>query len=172
MINKDTAIRTVKQKRSDSPNSFRTCYVFKCASEDCNMEVIIRNTHLKISRGMCQFHRSILARKRPYEKLYNTLKNKAKKANVNIDLTYEEFLKYTEIKNCHYCSDNINWSEFGGNYNYYLDRKDNTIGYITYNCVVCCGICNHTKGNRFTYNEFLKIGKCINEIKFNRKKTK
>lgn len=169
-MNKENAIRIEKRKRTDS-NSYRTHYIFKCIKEDCNNEVSIRSGYLNESTGMCYIHRSILRRIRPFEKLYNTLKLKANNG-IQVDLTYEEYLRFTKIPNCHYCYDLINWTEYSKGYNYNIDRKDSYKGYSLDNCVVCCGICNFTKSNRFTYNEFVKIGNVIKDIKIERKKMK
>lgn len=48
---------------------------------------------------------------------------------------------------------------------YNLDRKDNSKGYSIKNCVVCCTVCNLTRGNRFTYEQFLEIGKLLSELR-------
>jgi hypothetical protein len=76
------------------------------------------------------------------------------------------FLEFTNIKNCHYCNGDINWSEyqsinFQKSQAYNLDRKDNNLGYTKDNCVVCCGRCNLSKGDRFTYDNWKQIGEVI-----------
>lgn len=78
-------------------------------------------------------------------------------------LSYEEFLTFTRIPECHYCGAVIPWHPkmAGKNNAYYLDRKDNDKGYTTDNCVVCCSRCNWAKANRFTYEEWVYIGKAI-----------
>lgn len=74
-------------------------------------------------------------------------------------LTYEEFLKFTCIHQCHYCHAPITWAEYnargvGIRSRYNLDRKDNAQGYFKQNLVVCCKRCNWSKGNRYTYAEW------------------
>jgi len=90
-------------------------------------------------------------------------------------ITYSDILDFVKIKNCHYCSEEIIWYPHGtcngkqvsGAYN--LDRKDNSIGYTKDNCVVCCAICNYFKGDRFSYDEMLEIGKTFRRLKEARK---
>ena len=97
--------------------------------------------------------------KRPYEWLYNTMVSSRKAS----DLTYEEFVEFTAITECHYCSFPIHWSKHNneGSRAYNLDRKDNKLGYIKGNLVVCCIRCNVAKMNHFTYDEFVQLGKVI-----------
>ena len=111
-------------------------------------------------------------RGRPYEWLYGCLTRNAKLRKRKIDIRYEDFVKFCDIKTCHYCEAPVLWKEYsyagysGAAYN--LDRKDNSLGYLLSNVVVCCTRCNISKGNRFTYEEWLQIGKLIKCL--NRKK--
>ena len=41
--------------------------------------------------------------KYPYKKIYNKVLKCAKDKKLDVDLTYEEFVDFTKIKNCHYC---------------------------------------------------------------------
>ena len=47
-------------------------------------------------------------------------------------------------------------------------RKDNDIGYVKNNLVVCCWECNRLKSDRFTYKEFIKLSPILKEIMQNR----
>lgn len=76
-----------------------------------------------------------------------------------INLTLEEYYEFSKIPNCHYCNKTIPW--FSRSRAYYLDRKDNNIGYSVENCVVCCTRCNLSRGRRFTYEEWIQIGSLI-----------
>jgi hypothetical protein len=76
----------------------------------------------------------------------------AKYRGLVFDLTMEQFRTLTS-SNCHYCGSkpaqkihkNIT---FNGDYIYNgIDRVDNTLGYMTENCVPCCKICNIAKRN-------------------------
>jgi hypothetical protein len=102
-----------------------------------------------------------------YRELYNNLTRNAKRAQCGLLLSFEEFLSFTTIENCHYCGVKISWKPRSkpraAKYN--LDRKDNSMGYSKHNCVVCCSFCNYTKGDRFTYSQFLKIGELIRGFK-------
>lgn len=107
--------------------------------------------------------------KRPFESIYNGLSNDHRR--IPVDLTYEEYLEFTKIPDCHYCEDGIPWSPYGclnGKFisrAYYLDRKDNSLGYSAANCVVCCTECNKMRSNRFTYEEFCQIGEALKQIR-------
>jgi hypothetical protein len=101
-------------------------------------------------------------KKRPYEWLYNTLKLTGKEVN----LSYEQFLEFTNILTCHYCDALITWEPHSADSEYRsraynLDRVDNDKGYSKENCVVCCARCNRSKADRFTYREWLEIGRVI-----------
>jgi len=74
-------------------------------------------------------------------------------------------------KKCHYCKieegDFIQiWGKFYGGKRGKLevDRKDNKKGYNEENCVLSCPICNCAKSDKFTYEEFKKMGDAIKEI--------
>jgi hypothetical protein len=96
---------------------------------------------------------------RPFEALHNVLISRSAQRPIEVLLSYEDFLRFTKIKKCHYCSADITWDERGQRYN--LDRKDNALGYSKENCVVCCLECNYIKGARFTYEQMLQIGALI-----------
>ena len=96
---------------------------------------------------------------KPFEALYNVLRSRSAQRPVAVDLSFEEFLVFTDTKECHYCSTDILWDERGQRTN--LDRKDNNLGYTKENCVVCCRECNVVKGARFTYEQMLQIGELI-----------
>ena len=83
-------------------------------------------------------------------------------------------------RKCHYCG--IAESEFSRIWGkqFYggikrgqileIDRKDNSLEYDMANCVLACAICNMAKSDKFTYDEFLKVGDVIREIWGKRKK--
>jgi hypothetical protein len=96
---------------------------------------------------------------RPFESRYNSLISVNKERN-NVNLTYEEYIEFTKIKNCHYCNVPMNWHPYHMT-GYYLDRKDNSLGYSVDNCVVCCARCNEAKSDHFTYDEWKQIGNLI-----------
>ena len=108
---------------------------------------------------------------RPYEALYNVLLAEAHRGSrdIPVQLSYDEFVKFTCEKTCHYCGGNVVWAfrirhkEYVGTN---IDRKDNTLGYSVDNCVVCCGSCNRTKGDRYTYEEFLIIAHGLRLVQY------
>jgi len=78
--------------------------------------------------------------------------------------------------NCHYCGIEEEdffqiWGKFYGGKRRKLevDRKDNKKSYNEENCVLICPICNSAKSDRFTYEEFKKVGKVIKEMWLSRK---
>ena len=80
----------------------------------------------------------------------------------------KDFVKFTCEKTCHYCGAELMWNAIGrqhrGGTN--LDRKNNALGYSVDNCVVCCGSCNRTKGDRYTYEEFLILSHGLRLVQY------
>ncbi len=100
-----------------------------------------------------------LSQKRPFESTYNALVRRAGDREIGVELTYEEFLRFTTVNQCHYCDGTVQWFPYrnrqrGGGAPYNLDRRVNTEGYKVSNLVVCCARCNYGKGDRFTYEEW------------------
>lgn len=114
--------------------------------------------------------------KEPYRWLYTTLQTSARKHGKEFQLTFSEFLEFVNVKVCHYCGTLITWPERSRYLNdrqdktlrsksaYYLDRKDNSVGYTKNNCVVCCPLCNGIKGNKLTYSEMVLLGNGVSQI--------
>ena len=145
-------------------------YVFNCIK--CNKEISFLNADLHRMSGRCRscadkdtaLLSSIHNRIRPYEALYNKFRYDRQRTNTECDITYDEFLEFVKIRECHYCKAGIYWAECSIGKNgqkYNLDRKDNTKGYLKNNLVVCCWDCNEVKSNRFSYEQFLVIGDLI-----------
>lgn len=95
------------------------------------------------------------------------LKKQKRRKQKSFNLTFNEFLEFTKIKNCHYCNSPIKWVKHTGKgcYRYNLDRKDSSKGYSKQNCVVCCKRCNYMKGSEFSYKEFKEVVKLINTMR-------
>jgi hypothetical protein len=120
--------------------------------------------NVKCSRSEAARKGGLARRKRPFESLYNSLVYTSKSRHIELSLTYEDLLSFVGTPDCHYCGGVIGWhpyysSRAGVSTN--LDRKDSGQGYSKENCVVCCSRCNLGKGDRFTYEEWLEIGKVI-----------
>jgi hypothetical protein len=121
-----------------------------------------------LKRRQCRGCRMRHRRKRPYESLYNAFVQKASK-RYSVSLSYDEFLRFTEITECHYCGDKIDWLRWQTKRNgvpyrglaYNLDRKDNNEPYTISNVVVCCARCNRAKNRDFSYEEWRQIGNLI-----------
>ena len=100
-------------------------------------------------------------RKRPYEVNYNSLVQRARHP---VLITYEQFVSFTQINECHYCGVPIVWAEYrhkGAGTASNLDRKDNNRPYEFDNIVVCCRRCNYAKNVHFTYDEWKQLGEVI-----------
>ena len=142
-------------------------YVFRCRS--CPAEIRSRRAYRAKHSGLCvpcSNRRSLPAaqearRLRPYESVWNYLKSQ----DPQCDLTYEAFLVFTEQAKCHYCAGPLAWEPFGKATTFNLDRKDNARGHVEGNLVVCCGDCNKTKGDRFTYAEFVRLAPVLKAIR-------
>lgn len=87
--------------------------------------------------------------------------------------TLRDKLYKREGRRCHYCrikeEDFIRiWGKFYGGKTrgrkLEIDRKDNQKGYTEENCVLVCPICNNAKSDKFTDEEFRKLGGVIREI--------
>ncbi len=114
----------------------------------------------------CIGHRRRLDRiyKRPFEWIFHKLIQVSH--GLQVTITYEDFLEFTAVSECHYCGAKIIWVGFPGrnipgSYAYNLDRKDNAVGYVKEKLVVCCKRCNRSKSSSFTYEEWVAIGNII-----------
>lgn len=168
MLNIKDVIR-VERDKTDRYNIL----IFKCSN--CSNEIRTRKTFLKLHPGIC---RSCSCKKtikiaqlsnrlRPFEAKYNIFKYKCPET----DISYDDYLEFTKIPNCHYCEQTMPWQPFGeNNPGFWLDRKDNNLGHLNGNLVVCCGVCNKTKRDEFTYEEFLQLAPVLKKIRENRNK--
>lgn len=173
MLHIENAIRVDEYLPKSRVLSGRTpirTYIFQCV---CGKEVKSRNSYLKRHSGKCRKcnGKEILKTKaipvirlRPYESIYNYLKSQDKKC----DISYEDFVGFAGITECHYCGENITWKEHGQASTINLDRKDNRLPHIKENLVVCCGDCNRTKGDRFSYEEFMLLSPVLKQIRRSR----
>lgn len=134
-------------------------YYFSCSV--CEVEISSQHSYLPKHSGMCP---SCVRKGPKFIAAYGQLLGNKHKRRVDVELTYEEFFRLCEIETCHYCYEPINRTVKRGEKGYRgycLDRKDNDLSYTMDNCVPCCWRCNQTKGNRFTYEQFMKISEVI-----------
>src|SRR5208282_5259423 len=133
---------------------------------DCGGDPIVSAHNLRSRRSNgCE---RCKGRLRPYEWLFRKLIRSAAKRRVSCSLTYQQFVTLIQVSHCHYCNIPIAWEPFSrwgkrGSQSYSLDRKNNRRGYTRHNCVVCCVRCNLSKGDRFTYREWVEIGRVIRQ---------
>jgi|688.fasta_scaffold1280050_2 hypothetical protein len=90
------------------------------------------------------------------------LKKDIEKFNTILDFSINE-LKNRLKDSCFYCGETKS--------NRGLDRKDNNIGHTLQNTLVCCELCNMTRGNRYSVEEMTLLGKVIKKIKDSRNET-
>lgn len=85
----------------------------------------------------------------------------AKKRDYCWEITIEQYAIL--MKNpCHYCGYALDETGVG------LDRKDNAQGYKPDNVVPCCGSCNTTRSDNYSYAEMLILAETIKTIKAKR----
>ena len=151
---------TVLRRKFPNDNGNNVRWECKC---DCGNVIIVRSGNLNNNRTKsCGCLHRDKVRKRPYYHIYALLKRRKRYAKFNpskktCHLTFHQFLKFVEIKTCHYCGERIQWEVYSGRYGNRhqsnLDRKDNNVGYTKKNCVVCCPRCNQMK-RTLSYQEF------------------
>lgn len=94
-------------------------------------------------------------------KMLSAYKCKDKKKGFNTTITKEYLEDIIYNKKCIYCGDTENIG---------LDRIDNSRGHEIGNVVPCCYECNVARGDNFSFEEMMEIGKVIKKIKENRQK--
>ena len=101
-----------------------------------------------------------------FNKIFRGYQTRASQRSLSFTLSEKEFRKLTKLS-CHYCGQKpkqiVKHKEDYGTYIYNgIDRVDNTIGYISSNCVPCCKDCNFMK-RKLPVDEFIKHIKKIYE---------
>ena len=102
-------------------------------------------------------------------RVHNERKNSKK---IKIVVIREDFIKWydNQEKNCYYCSKTLAELKLNVKDPFYknrlsIDRKDNDKDYELKNMVLACYRCNTIKGDYFTEQEMLEIGKIIKNRK-------
>lgn len=171
MLDRDNAHR-VDTRRNPSGSTYKTFY-FYCREEGCGLEISSQISHLKKHSGLCTKHSQ---KGEPYNHIITELKKSCSRKNRECTITLEEFKTLIEVPECTYCKVPLNFNKHTRDENSkplsrasQLDRKNNDLGYTLDNVVLCCWDCNRLKSNRFTYEEFLLLGKVMTEIMLKRK---
>ena len=141
----------------------------------CGTTKKVEDTNLRNgSSSSCGCLRLEQQRLRPFEALYNKTKRLSRYHGIAWSLSYAGFIRITKQSVCHYCKRMLIWKPYShgsgkayGPYN--LDRKDNRKGYNKSNVVACCGVCNHTKRDEFSYKEFMLLAPILQQIRERRK---
>lgn len=143
----------------------RAAWLVRCA---CGLERPVRAENLRkgntrsCGRKGCVVHGSVrrvladsLAAKR---QTFRGYRNHASARELPFELTLSRFLKICS-QPCHYCGlqpSNTTVNRYGyGDWTYNgIDRKNNDKGYVNYNVVACCRVCNRAK-NAMSYKDFV-----------------
>lgn len=136
---------------------------------ECGQKKVVKSANLRngstLSCGCLHRERVSAARRGvPFGVTYKQLIRSASKRGYEVQVTFGEFLEFTKLLSCHYCAAPIPWRPHCSEA-YFLDRKDNNIGYLRDNLVVCCPRCNHAKGDRFTYDEWVCMTSALRAYK-------
>jgi DNA-directed RNA polymerase subunit RPC12/RpoP len=147
----------------------RWIYFYQCI--ECGKEIGYTKDHLVERSGCCRSCASRISRPRPkgrpFGSLYSRVLKSASNRKLPCTLTYESFLKFTDVYKCHYCGSPILWSEYAGkgkSQAYNLDRKDNELGYTEDNVVVSCAICAWIKNRFLTYQDMMLLSPILKRI--------
>ena len=108
---------------------------------------------IKVKQRTSKYNKTIRARAVFLSSAYKKID--LNKNHLN-NITSEFLLNEIFTSFCVYCGTNSNLG---------CDRIDNTKGHLIENVVAACGDCNIMRGNRFTYEEMLIIGKTIAYVK-------
>jgi len=143
---------------------------YQCECSCGNIVPVLSSSLQTENTKSCGCLRRDMHRLRPFEAAYRQAQRHiAYFSDWTLELTFEEFLVFVQQKVCHYCGDAIQWVEFpvkDQKVGYNLDRKDNSRGYTKDNVVACCKVCNYTKGDRFTYEEFLILAHGLRLVQY------
>lgn len=102
-------------------------------------------------------------KKQPYRRSpkgrYIYSKHAAKTRNIEFSLTRQEYISVVGSASCFYCQGSLPVTGSG------LDRVDSSVGYTKNNVVPCCGRCNWTKGDRWTFAQFCEFIPILRKLK-------
>ena len=81
--------------------------------------------------------------------MFHTLKISARRRNIEVTISLEQFRAIRWGASCVYCSGPLPVAGSG------IDRKDNTKGYVEGNCIPCCKVCNKIKGPYLSFDDMM-----------------
>lgn len=90
---------------------------------------------------------------------YTALKGMAKYRKKEFCITFEEYSKIVENKNCFYCDKSLPEAGHG------LDRIDSSLGYTINNVVPSCKECNTIKMDTVSHTEMIEIAKLLKTLR-------
>jgi len=141
------AVKELSQKH-------RKVFLWLCKCDCGKDHITARYNLIRGDSRSCGCYRSditkIRERMQPYQALYNIVVKRAEKRKISFELSYEEFVDFTNTCACYYCGDEVKWTKFNTGKNpkaYNLDRINSSKGYSKDNCHVCCFACNMFKGS-------------------------
>lgn len=108
----------------------------KCRAEGCSTET-------SGIEHYCSKHRGLSINRR-----FTSLKHKAGRKGIELDISLYDYEVLLSSNSCHYCGGPLPKTGHG------LDRVDSSKGYTKDNVVVCCYGCNTLKMDRFSYLQF------------------
>lgn len=145
---KEKRIRVAKFSRKKKNVKYITCPF-------CDKEIHIWDSEDGVLEDMCGFSK-IKRNVSSVEKVkqrYISLQRRAKKRNMEFNLTIEYIEDILKPKDCYYCH---KYTE-----NITIDRKDNNRGYTIDNTVPACKRCNTLKSNWITEEQMRRIIKLL-----------
>lgn len=132
-------------------------YCWKCSC-DCGNETVVSGSHLrKNAIKSCGCGHIFPNKEGVFNDLLRIYKRNARTRKLSFELTKEEFRKLVN-GDCYYCGVEPSQTHYSrrrhSKYIYNgIDRVDNNKGYLTENCISCCGLCNYMRRNK-TQKEF------------------
>lgn len=139
-------------KRNDNKSGHRT----EC--KECQ-SLNLRNHYKENKLSKLEKQKLYQIKNHHIKKYRDYQRNDLNKFNTNLNFSIDN-LKIRLKESCFYCGDSVN--------NRGLDRIDNKKGHLLENTIVCCELCNMTRGDRFSVDEMKLLGIVIKKIKENR----
>jgi hypothetical protein len=153
------------RKRKIVPEGMRWCS--GCKQAKSIDQFFQDHTKRKHMAGKCRecVRRHNREQRRTFKGRYAHFVREAKRIGRQCDLTFDWWYAQVKEDQCCYCGGSLGVAGSG------VDRKDPNVGYIESNCVPCCGVCNWIKNSILTYDEMLRVGEIIREIRTYRELT-